>query len=343
MANRLRDRVRVQVDGQLRTGRDLAIAALLGAEEFGFGTPMLVTLGCVMMRKCHMNTCAGRRRHAGPRAARPVRRQAGIRRTLPPLHRTGASRAHGATGLPDGGRDDRPRGPAGCGAAGRTERRSRSISARILLPQPDREEEPGTLRGRTEFVAGGKRRSTRELLRQAAPALDARQPVRIEMPIRNVDRAVGATLSGEIVRRFGPSGLPEDTIGFRSRVRPARASARFWRRASRIRVEGDANDYLGKGMSGGRIVLVPPAEASFAAHENVIAGNVALYGATAGEVYINGLAGERFAVRNSGAHGGGRRSRRPRLRVHDRRHGGRARTDRVQLRGGDERRHRVRL
>ena len=121
------------------------------------------------------------------------------------------------------------------------------------------------------------------------------------MPIRNVDRAVGATLSGEIVRRFGPKGLPEDTVQLSFKGSAGQSLGAFLAPGVSIRVEGDANDYLGKGMSGGKLVLVPPAEAAFAAHENVIAGNVALYGATAGEVYINGLAGERFAVRNSGA------------------------------------------
>jgi glutamate synthase domain-containing protein 3 len=140
-----------------------------------------------------------------------------------------------------------------------------------------------------------------ELLRLAAPALDALRSVRLEMPIRNVDRATGATLSGEIVRRFGPGGLPEGAIELSFKGSAGQSLGAFLAPGIVLRVEGDANDYLGKGMSGGRIVLVPPAEAGFAAHENVIAGNVALYGATAGEVYINGLAGERFAVRNSGA------------------------------------------
>jgi glutamate synthase domain-containing protein 3 len=140
-----------------------------------------------------------------------------------------------------------------------------------------------------------------ELLRLAAPALEAGRSVRLEMPIRNVDRATGATLSGEIVRRFGARGLPEGAIELLFRGSAGQSLGAFLAPGVSIRVEGDANDYLGKGMSGGRIVLAPPAEAGFAAHDNVIAGNVALYGATAGEVYINGLAGERFAVRNSGA------------------------------------------
>jgi glutamate synthase domain-containing protein 3 len=140
-----------------------------------------------------------------------------------------------------------------------------------------------------------------ELLRLAAPALEGRRSVRVEMPIRNVDRATAATLSGEIVRRFGPAGLTEGTIELSFKGSAGQSLGAFLAPGIAIRVEGDANDYLAKGMSGGRIVLVPPAKAGFAAHENVIAGNVALYGATAGEVYINGLAGERFAVRNSGA------------------------------------------
>ena len=149
-------------------------------------------------------------------------------------------------------------------------------------------------------------------------------------------------LGCEVTRRYGGDGLPDDTIRSSSPARPDRASARSCRAASRCALEGDANDYVGKGLSGGKLVVYPPRQATFVAEENIIIGNVALYGATSGEAYFRGIAGERFAVRNSGAHRGGRRRGRSRLRVHDRRARRRARPDRPQLRGGHERRHRLR-
>jgi len=164
-----------------------------------------------------------------------------------------------------------------------------------------------------EPFSGGARRCVRaqehevdrsmnaELLRLAAPALERREPVELRMPIRNVDRTVGATLSGEIVRRFGSGGLPADTVKLHFKGSAGQSLGAFLAPGVSIRVEGDANDYLGKGLSGGRIVLVPPGDATFAPHENVIVGNVVLYGATGGEAFISGVAGERFAIRNSGA------------------------------------------
>jgi glutamate synthase (NADPH) large chain len=299
IANRLRDRVRVQVDGQLRTGRDLAIAALLGAEEFGFGTPLLVSLGCVMLRKCHMNTCsvgvgtqdpALRARFAGKpeyveRFLRFIAQE--FREQMAQL---GFRTVDEMIGHVD--RIEFPTPPDG-GKASRLD-----FSAILYNTQDAR-----VATNPQSAIRNPQSHSplNAELLRLAAPALDSRQAVRLEMPIRNVDRATGATLSGEIVRRFGPGGLPEGAIELSFKGSAGQSLGAFLAPGIAIRVEGDANDYLGKGMSGGRVVLVPPANATFAAHENVIAGNVALYGATAGEVYINGLAGERFAVRNSGA------------------------------------------
>jgi len=301
VANRLRDRVRVQVDGQLRTGRDLAIAALLGAEEFGFGTPLLVTLGCVLMRKCHMNTCA-----VGVATQDPVLRERFkgkpeyverfLRFIAQELREHMAQLGFRTVDEMVGRVDRLEAAPPEDGKAGKLD-----FSA-ILLPQPDKS--PGRCAaGRSSPLSETSLNA--QILRQAAPSVfppsGRSRPVRLEMPIRNVDRAVGATLSGEIVRRFGPKGLPADTVQLFFKGSAGQSLGAFLAPGVSIRVEGDANDYLGKGMSGGQLVLVPPAEASFAAHENVIAGNVALYGATAGEVYINGLAGERFAVRNSGA------------------------------------------
>ena len=311
IANRLRDRVRVQVDGQLRTGRDLAIAALLGAEEFGFGTPVLVSLGCVMLRKCHLNTCsvgigtqdpALRARFAG----KPEHVERFLR-FIAQEFREQMAQLGFRTVDEMIGRADLLEFPAPTGG-GKT---SRLDFSAILYDPLHHEGAKGTKNGNVGKCSVGQAGDlggraavsplNAELLRLAAPALDAHQPVRLEMPIRNVDRATAATLSGEIVRRFGPRGLPEGAIELSFKGSAGQSLGAFLAPGIAIRVEGDANDYLGKGMSGGRIVLVPPAEAGFVAHENVIAGNVALYGATAGEVYINGLAGERFAVRNSGA------------------------------------------
>ncbi|MGD0999459.1 MAG: glutamate synthase large subunit [Candidatus Brocadiia bacterium] len=304
IANRLRDRVRVQVDGQLRTGRDLAIAALLGAEEFGFGTPVLVSLGCVMLRKCHLNTCsvgigtqdpALRARFAGKpehveRFLRFIAQE--FREQMAQLGFRTVDEMIGRVDLLEFP------APSGGGKASRLD-----FSAILYDPQGVKNGGDGRNSVHQAGGVGGLDSFSplnAELLRQAAPALDAHKPVRLEMPIRNVDRATAATLSGEIVRRFGPGGLPEGAIELSFKGSAGQSLGAFLAPGISIRVEGDANDYLGKGMSGGRIVLVPPATAGFIAHENVIAGNVALYGATAGEVYINGLAGERFAVRNSG-------------------------------------------
>ncbi|MBE3132421.1 MAG: glutamate synthase large subunit, partial [Acidobacteria bacterium] len=298
IANHLRDRIRVQTDGQLKTGRDLAVAALLGAEEFGFGTTVLVTLGCVMVRKCHLNTCP-----AGIATQDPVLRSrfAGKPEYVERFFRFMAQelREHmaalGFRTLDEMvGRvdllDTEP-------AIGHWKARGLDFSA-ILAPPP-----PGTLVRRSVRPQNHEmgNRLDVELIRLAAPALERREAVHVEMPIRNVHRTVGAMLSGEIVKRYGPEGLPADTIRLDFKGSAGQSLGAFLAPGVSIRIEGDANDYLGKSMSGGRIVVVPPADMPGAPHENIIAGNVILYGATGGEVYLCGLAGERFAVRNSGA------------------------------------------
>ena len=297
--NRLRDRIRVQTDGQLKTGRDLAIAALMGAEEFGFGTTVLVTLGCVLMRKCHLNTCP-----VGVATQDPVLR---ARFTGKPEYverffrflaqelREYMARLGFRTVDEMVGRVDllevqpavdhwKARGldfravllPAGNG----------QDTIRRCVRSPDHELEKAL---------------DNELIRIAQPALEKGQPVYVEMPIRNVHRSVGATLSGEITRRFGAKGLPDDTIRLFFTGSAGQSAGAFLAPGVTIRIVGDTNDYLAKGMSGGRIIVVPPPEAGFLPHRNVIAGNVVLYGATGGELYLYGTAGERFAVRNSGA------------------------------------------
>ena len=299
IANRLRERIRLQTDGQLRTGRDLAIAALMGAEEFGFGTPLLVTLGCVMLRKCHMNSCsvgvgtqdpALRARFAGKpeyveRFLRFVAQD--FREQMAALGFRSVDEMVGHVEVID---------PTPAQAHAKT--RHLDFTALLKPAEPLNGGARRCVRAQEHEVG---RSMNAELLRLAEPALERREPVEVNLPIHNVDRTVGATLSGEIIRRFGSRGLPVDTVKLNFKGSAGQSLGAFLAPGITIRVEGDANDYLAKGLSGGRIILVPPAEAAFVAHENVIVGNVVLYGATGGEVFIAGVAGERFAIRNSGA------------------------------------------
>ncbi|HEU5361382.1 MAG TPA: glutamate synthase large subunit, partial [Candidatus Deferrimicrobiaceae bacterium] len=296
--NRLRDRIRVQTDGQLKTGRDLAIAALMGAEEFGFGTTVLVTLGCVLMRKCHLNTCPVgvatqdpvlRARFTGkPEYVERFFRFLGqeLREHMAELGFRTVDEMVGRVDL----LEVQP-------AVDHWKARGLDFGA-VLLPAGDGED-PVRRRVRSPEHELEKALDN-ELIRIAKPALEKGQPVFAEMPIRNVHRSVGAMLSGEITRRFGAKGLPDDTIRLFFTGSAGQSAGAFLAPGVTIRIAGDANDYLAKGMSGGRIIVVPPPEAGFLPHRNVIAGNVVLYGATGGELYLYGTAGERFAVRNSG-------------------------------------------
>jgi len=299
MMNHLRDRVRVQVDGQLKTGRDVVIGALLGAERFGFGTAALVCLGCVLMRKCHLGLCpvgigtqdpdmrarfAGQPEHV-ERFMRFVTED--VRRHMAAL---GFRRFDEMIGRADR-LDIRPavdnfrqRGLdvgnifAGIEGEGNADRR-------CVHAQPARQ--TGHL--------------DRTLIERAAPAIERGEPMTIELPISNVDRSVGAMLSNAIVRRHGSGGLADGTIRINLTGSAGQSLGAFLAPGVTLEVLGDANDYVGKGLSGGRIVLLAPDECRFMPCDNVIAGNTLLYGATAGEAFINGMAGERFAVRNSGA------------------------------------------
>jgi glutamate synthase domain-containing protein 2/glutamate synthase domain-containing protein 3 len=299
LANRLRDRIRIQVDGQLKTGRDVAIAALLGAEEFGFGTTVLVTLGCVMARQCHLNTCPVGVATQDPRlrarfAGKPEHVERFMRFVAQDL-REHMARLGFRTVDEMVGRVDRLDLEPAVGHW-----KAKGLDFRAILAPP-------------AVPAGTALRCTRaqehdiasrldwRLIEEARPALEEKKPVRIALPIRNIHRTVGATLSGEIVRRFGARGLPDGTIDLEFRGSAGQSLGAFLAPGVTISVEGDANDYVGKGLSGGRIIIRPPAAARFQAHENILIGNVALYGATSGEAYFAGLAGERFAVRNSGA------------------------------------------
>ncbi len=295
--NGLRDRIAVQVDGQLKTGRDVIIGAMLGAERFGFGTSALVALGCILMRKCHLGTCPVgiatqrqdlRERFAGKAeyvvrfltfVAEDIRRlmaELGFRRfeeLVGRIDRLSCRRAvehFKAKGLDFSAIF----APAGSGAA-----------LRCVRPQQNR------LADHLDW----------KILEQVETSLTTREPLRIEMPIRNVHRTVGTILSNRIVKQWGAQGLPDGTLELVFRGAAGQSFGAFLAPGVTLRLLGEANDYLGKGLSGGRIVVVTPPGSPFAPTDNVIVGNTLLYGATSGEVFINGLAGERFAVRNSGA------------------------------------------
>ncbi|MBI5342690.1 MAG: glutamate synthase large subunit [Deltaproteobacteria bacterium] len=297
--NRLRDRIVVQTDGQLKTGRDVAVAALLGAEEFGFGTSVLVTLGCILLRKCHMNTCsvgvatqdpalramfAGKPEHV-ERFLRFVARE--LRETMAELGFRTVDEMVGRVDMIE----MRP-------AIDHWKAKGVDLSG-ILLPAGD----PKTSVRRRIRPQEHDLESALdvELIRRAESALTKGHPVRISLPIRNVHRTVGTRLSGEVAKRFGAQGLPDGTIDLRFTGSAGQSLGAFLAPGISIRIDGDANDYLAKGMSGGRIVVTPPPGSAFLPHRNIIAGNVVLYGATGGELYLHGVAGERFAVRNSGA------------------------------------------
>ncbi|MGC9363857.1 MAG: glutamate synthase large subunit [Fidelibacterota bacterium] len=298
-ANRLRDRIRVQVDGQLKTGRDLAIAALLGAEEFGFGTSLLITLGCVMMRKCHLNTCpvgigtqnpALRARFSGKpeyveRFLRFIAQE--LREYMAMLGFKTLDDMVGHSELLD------------LKPATECHKAQKLDFSNILYPK-NRSKQAILRCTRQPKIFENSDLETR-IMTASQPALDSKKPVKIDLPVRNIHRTVGTRLSGEIVKKYGAGGLPDHTIRINLKGSAGQSLGAFLCPGITIHVHGDANDYLGKGMSGGRIIVTPPAGATFPAQENIICGNVVLYGATGGEIYINGIAGERFCVRNSGA------------------------------------------
>lgn len=298
--NGLRGRIRVQTDGQLKTGRDVVIAALLGAEEFGFSTLPLISLGCVMMRVCHLNTC-------------PV----GIATQDPQLRANYRGKPEFVVRYFRFVAEETRRYLAELGfrtldeAVGRVEclevrRAVTHWKAKGLDLSPllhPLQMPPGTpLRQVTPQQHGLEDVLDHTLIRLARPAIEQRQPVYAEIPICNANRSTGAMLSWRIARRYGAEGLPDHTVHFHFRGSAGQSFGAFLARGVSLTLEGDSNDYVGKGLSGGRLFVFPPREARFAAEDNILIGNVALYGATGGESFFNGLAGERFAVRNSGAH-----------------------------------------
>jgi glutamate synthase (NADPH/NADH) large chain len=297
--NNLRGMVTLQTDGQLKTGRDIVIAAMLGAEEYGFATSALIVLGCVMMRKCHLNTCPVgvatqdaelRKRFVGRYEylvnyfrflAEDVREQLAAMgfRSLDEI--VGRSDLILRKHYPDHPKSEKI-------DLSRIAFFPEEASHNAIRKVSDRHQLPGEL-------------IDKRLISEALPAIEFRQPVGIKSKIHNTDRTTGAMLSGEIARRHGHEGLPDHTLSVWFEGSAGQSFGAFLVRGVTFYLHGDTNDYLGKGLSGGQIVLTPPRGSTLRAEENIICGNTTLYGATSGAVYINGVAGERFCVRNSGA------------------------------------------
>ncbi len=299
VGNGLRDRIRVQVDGQLKTGRDLAIATLMGAEEYGFGTAILVSLGCVMMRKCHLNTCpvgvATQDERLRSRFTGKADYVANFLTFIAQEFREYMAELGFRTVDEMVGRVDmidfKP-------ALDHWKGKHLDLSPILNADHMSEEIKLHCYRSQDSMED---MLLDHELIEKCKPALDSKKSVSVEMDIRNIHRTVGARLSAELVKKYGPKGLPNDTIHIDFSGSCGQSFGAFLAKGITMKVHGDTNDYLGKGMSGGRVIVIPPKESTFPAYENVIVGNVVLYGATSGEIYINGLAGERFAVRNSGA------------------------------------------
>jgi glutamate synthase domain-containing protein 2/glutamate synthase domain-containing protein 1/glutamate synthase domain-containing protein 3 len=297
--NNLRSRIAVETDGQLKTGRDVVIAALLGAEEFGFATTALVTLGCIMMRVCHLDTCP-----VGVATQNPELRQ---KFTGDPAHvvnfmrfiaqemREYMAELGFRTVNEMVGRSDRLE------ARRAVEHwKAKGLDCSAILYQPRIGPEVGRYCQIEQNHGLENALDNQVLLDLAAPALERKEKVKAKLDIRNTNRVVGTILGSEVTRRFGPQGLPEDTIHFHFQGSAGQSFGAFVPAGMTLELEGDANDYFGKGLSGGKIILYPAEGSTFTPEENIIVGNVAFYGATNGEAYIRGMAGERFCVRNSG-------------------------------------------
>jgi len=297
--NGLRDRIVVQTDGQLKTGRDVLVAALLGAEEYGFATAPLVVSGCVMMRACHLDTCPVgvatqnptlRKRYAGRpedvvQFFRFIARE--VREYLASLGLRSIDEAVGRADLLDTGR-------------ALDHWKASGLDLTPILT-PTRSADGSALHCATAQDHGLDKALDHTLIELAAEALRTGDPVRIELPVRNVNRTVGTMLGHELTRKWGADGLPDGTVDITFTGSAGQSFGAFVPRGIALRLFGDANDYLGKGLSGGRIVVRPDASAGFVAENHIIAGNVICYGATGGEVFLRGQVGERFCVRNSGA------------------------------------------
>src|SRR5450755_3545991 len=301
--NDLRGRIRVQTDGKLQTGRDVVIAALLGAEEFGFATTPLIALGCVMMRKCHLNTCS-----VGIATQDPLLRkrfQGQPEHVINFFFFLAEQVRHYMAGLGFRHMDE---------MIGRVDMldvqpavdhwkdhwKARGLDFSAILynpPTPSR-----VARRRVQDQDHGLEQALdHKILGQVHSTLETLSPIEVKLPVRNIHRSVGTMLSGEIARRYGSAGLPDETVHIQLSGSAGQSLGAFLAKGVTLTLEGDANDYVGKGLSGGRVIVYPPRGSTFAPEANIIVGNVVLYGATSGEAFFNGMAGERFAVRNSGA------------------------------------------
>ena len=299
--NNLRSRIAVETDGQLKTGRDVIVAALLGAEEFGFATAPLVATGCILMRVCHLNTCPVGVATQDPRLrekflGRPEH-VVNFMRFIAQEMRELMAELGFRTVEEMVGRVDRlePRRAI-------DHWKARGLDFTNLLYQPEVDPDWGRHCQDPQNHGLEKSLDVTTLLELCAPAIERGEEVVATLPIRNVNRVVGTITGSEITRRHGAKGLPEDTVRLHFQGSAGQSFGAFIPPGMTLSLEGDANDYIGKGLSGGRIIVFPPREATFAAERNIIVGNVAFYGATAGEAYIRGMAGERFCVRNSGVH-----------------------------------------
>lgn len=297
--NNLRGQVKLQADGQLKTARDVIIMSMLGAEEYGFATSALIVLGCVMMRKCHMNTC-------------PV----GVATQNEELRKRFMGRSEYVVNFFKFLAQEIRETMAEMGVRSLNEIIGRSD---LLTVKPEHDSFKTTHLDFSKILYTPKECDTnaiinvtsqehdikdvldRKLISRAYPAIESEMPVELDFPITNTDRSVGAMLSGVVAKKYGNAGLPDGTISCTFKGSAGQSFGAFLAHGITFRLEGDANDYVGKGLSGGKIVIVPPAGSTFAPQDNIIAGNTLLYGATSGEVYINGRVGERFCVRNSGA------------------------------------------
>jgi glutamate synthase domain-containing protein 3 len=305
--NGLRGRVRLQTDGQLKTGRDVVVAALLGADEFGFATAPLIVEGCVMMRKCHLNTCPVgiatqdpelRARFAGQpehvvnyfffiaEEVRELLAQLGFRTLDEVIGRTDLFRTQPASDNAKANTLDLSSLLHLATPAAAPGTRDDRVVRRHIHSRPRHVDAEGAL--------------NRTLLEISAGALEGGERVNATLPITNADRAVGATLSGEVARRYGNEGLPDETITLKFNGSAGQSFGAFLARGVSMELEGEANDYVGKGLSGGRLIVRHPRSSQFIPDQTVLIGNTVLYGATGGEAYFAGVAGERFAVRNSG-------------------------------------------
>ncbi|HEY1677481.1 MAG TPA: glutamate synthase large subunit [Candidatus Sulfotelmatobacter sp.] len=303
LLNDLRSRIRVQTDGKLQTGRDVVIAALLGAEEFGFATTPLIAMGCIMMRKCHLNTCSVGIATQDPALRKQFQGQPEhvinffffiaeqVRQYMAELGFRTVDEMVGRVEMLD---------VETANDHWKDHWKARGLDFSAILYNPP---VPSRVARRCIHKQdhGLDQALGHTILGHLRDTLDTLTPIEINLPVRNVHRSVGAILSGEIARRYGSAGLPDDSIQLNLTGSAGQSLGAFLAKGVTLTLEGDANDYVGKGLSGGRIVVYPPRGSRFAPEENILIGNVALYGATSGEAFFNGMAGERFAVRNSGS------------------------------------------